>query len=156
MEAEDTQPRIMKTDEKKPRFKRFSRRTWIIVVAVVAVIVLLAVLIPYVNRKAHESRSTKLINTVHTVGDGKHTCTDGMKQLGNIGPNLTKAGYYSTAAREAGLNYVMVCTFEAGKTSQAINYATTLHHLYVQDGSKNALKDAQLEQFVSYMKSYGH
>ncbi|HEX4774350.1 MAG TPA: hypothetical protein VH234_02445 [Candidatus Saccharimonadales bacterium] len=121
----------------------------------ILVIVVLVILGLIIHTKVLPNRSQKLNNIVSTLEDGKHHCSDGLKQIGSLGPQLAGSSKYSTDVREQALNYIISCTFETGNTKQALVYAYQLQKLYTQDGSKSAKQQQNLTQLIKYMESYG-
>ncbi len=124
-------------------------------VSVLLVLSAFIFLIHVIQNKLRPDQSDKLVSTISKLEDGKHDCSQGLKQVGSVGSKLSDSSQYTITARETTLNYLMSCNFVAKDTSRAMIYAGQLNKLYIQDGSKSTQKQIQLAQFIIYMKNYG-
>lgn len=150
MEAEDKKPRVIKPSEIKVRRKRALLYGSGIVLAIIIIVVLGL----FIHKEVKKHNSTNLVSTVsHLENTG--VCSSGLKQLSSTEPALANSTQYNDAAREAALNYLISCYFEAGNTTKSLAYAAQLDTLYAQDGNKTQQR-AQLAQYVTYIKNYGH
>lgn len=147
MDAEDKKPRVMKTTPTRARRRRLIKYT-LIVVAIFAVVILVHLILDTVI----QTPSKKLISTTSHLQNGKRPCSDGLKQIAPMASSLLKPGQYNTKAREAGLDYLMVCTLMSGNTKQALSYATQLNRLYAQNNQSQ--EQQKLAQFIKYMQSF--
>jgi hypothetical protein len=154
MEEKDKQIVVI-SDAKPVRKWRHNKRFRVLFTSILLVVLLTVCVLLVANKKSgrSDSQSQKLTTNI-THLQKTSSCDAGLKQIEPKATAIESSKSYTLAARETGLNYLMNCNFVQRNPNKALNYADALNSLYVQ--SKNTQAQAQLAQFVNYIKNYGH
>jgi hypothetical protein len=145
------QPSQVHTGGKAPRVlhKKSKRQSIYVVVALISIAVVALIVFALIKANSPSNKlTTEVINLQKTA-----PCSDGLKQIKPLGSQLETKSNYSIASREAGLNYLVTCSFSNGDKAAALNYASKLKKLYTSSGDTQKLQ--QLQSFINYMNSYG-
>ncbi len=153
MDGEDKKTRVVKPAHSTILRKKLEHLS-IYALGLLAAVGLVVLCVHLISSELKNRRNDHVVSSVKTLENGKHTCDQGVKQFSSDKQAITNTDKYSVSAREAALKYLVPCEFMTGNKAQALSDAAVLDKLYAQDGSKGEQERADLQQFVTYIKSY--